>query len=357
MRLLLPTGLFLLLNAAYGAAQENDLPDLPLNRYQFIGTHNSYHLAPPAKVRQFIEQVAPGEGEALNYSHRPLREQLEKLGIRQIELDIYGDPQGGLYADPLSRRLTGDVNTKPDPAWKEPGFKVFHSPDFDVDSTVVTLRRALRELRGWSEAHPQHEPVFVLLELEEQSYTATKPPVFDGTALLALEQEIRDELPANEILTPDEVRGDAPSLRDAVTQHGWPLLSRTRGRFIFGLDNENHVREEYLALSPQKDLRDRLCFVSVPRDHPAAAWMKRNDPIGGYDEIRSLVQAGFMVRTRADSDLKEVLANDVHRRDAAMSSGAQWISTDAPETGPLWPDYEVAWPERAVARVDVEGGE
>lgn len=332
-----------------GSAQESALPDLPLNRYQFIGTHNSYHQAPPLKVRQMIETVMPGQGEALNYSHRPLREQLEQLGIRQIELDVYGDPKGGLYANPLGARLTG-TTAPADPAWMEPGFKVFHSPDFDTGSTVVTLRRALRELRSWSDAHPTHEPVLVLLELEEESFTATKPPPYDKTALLTLEAEIRAELPEREILTPDAVRGDAPTLRDAVTAHGWPVLSKTHGQFIFALDNETHVRDEYLALSPNADLRGRLCFVSVPPGHPAAAWMKRNDPVGSYTEIQSLVRAGFMVRTRADADLKEVLANDTSRRDAAMSSGAQWISTDAPEAAPR-SGYEVAWLGRAALRV------
>lgn len=331
--------------------------DLPLNRYQFIGTHNSYHIAPPEKLRQFIEMVMPGQGNALDYSNRPLREQLEILGIRQIELDVFGDPEGGLYANPMGARLSGaEANPKDttpiDPAWKEPGFKVFHSPDFDVNTTVVTLRKALRELHVWSKANPTHEPVFVLLELKTETFSATKPPPFDAAALVALESEIRSELPVEEILTPDAVRGDFQSLRTAVTSRGWPHLSQTRGKFIFGLDNEDAVRDRYLALSPDKDLRGRVCFVSVAASHPAAAWMKRNDPIASFNEIQDLVKQGFMVRTRADSDLKEVFANDPKTRDAAFESGAQWISTDAPEPNPRHPGYVVAWPNHAPWRLN-----
>jgi hypothetical protein len=315
-----------------------------MNHFQFIGTHNSYHLAPSAKVRQMVDAFADGQGQALDYSHRPIREQLDVLGVRQIELDIYGDPKGGIYASPLADRITRQTPREPDAAWKAPGFKIFHSPDFDQNTNVISLRLALRDLRQWSNEHPEHEPVLVLLELEEDSYTALKPPPFDRDALLALEAEIREEMPATQVLTPDNVRGASPTLRDAVTKNGWPNLSKVRGKFLFAIDNENAVRDTYLDLSPKKDLDNRLCFVSVAADHPAAAWMKRNDPIQSYQEIRELVATGFVVRTRADAELKEVLANDRSRFEAAVSSGAQWISTDAPEPDPRQPNYQVSWP-------------
>lgn len=351
---LLPLLLCLAATASFAqaAATPPTSPDVPLNQLQFIGTHNSYHLAPSAKIRQLIETFAPGQGQALNYSCRPLRQQLELLGVRQIELDLFNDPQGGLYANPLSARLPGETPQKVDPVWKEPGFKIFHSPDFDQNTTVVTLRLALRELHAWSQDHPQHEPVMVLLELKEESFSATKPPPFDESALQALEAEISQELPASNILTPDEVRGPFATLREAVTTRGWPLFSKTRGKFIFTLDNEDAVRDRYLGLSPNKDLQGRLCFVSVPAAHPAAAWMKRNDALGSFVEIRSLVAAGFMVRTRADGDLKEVIANDRARQNAALASGAQWVSTDAPEPLPNYPNYQLSWPGQAAWRLN-----
>ena len=42
------------------------------------------------------------------------------------------------------------------------------------------------------------------------------------------------------------------------------------------------------------------------------------------------VKGGFIVRTRADSDSTEALAGDTTRRDAALASGAQIVSTDYP---------------------------
>ncbi|MES2440747.1 MAG: Ca2+-dependent phosphoinositide-specific phospholipase C [Verrucomicrobiota bacterium] len=318
--------------------------DPPMNRVQFIGTHNSYHIAPSAKVRQMIESVAKGEGDAINHTHRPLTEQLEILKIRQFELDLYADPKGGLYSNPLAARLTGEGDPHPDPAWETPGMKILHSPDFDFRTTVPTLRKALQELLAWSKAHPSHEPVMVILELKEDSFSPRiRPLAFDETQLKALEAEIRDEMPDEKILTPDRVRGDAPTLRDAVTRHGWPKLSAAAGKFVFCLDNEGAVRDRYLALSPNKNLHGRLLFVSLSPDHPAAAWMKRNDPVRSFEEIKTLTAAGFMVRTRADADLKEVRAKDFSRFQKAVASGAQWISTDAPEELPDFPGYHVGW--------------
>ncbi len=334
-------------------AEPQTLPfDPPLNHLQFIGTHNSYHIAPSLALRKLIEGAIPGQGEALNYSHPPLSDQLDS-GIRQLELDVFADPDGGLYADPLGPRLVGDTPINTGDEWKQPGFKILHSPDFDANTRVPTLRGALVELRAWSLAHPNHEPVMVLLELKTESFSPRiLPPPFDKDALVRLETEICDELSEAQRLSPDDVRGASPTLREAVRARGWPRLSQTRGKFLFALDNEGNEREAYLALSPNNDGRGRACFVSVAPTHPAAAWMKRNDPQTGFNDIRTLVAQGFMVRTRADADLKEPLAHDRTRFDLAASSGAQWISTDAPDPDPRWPDYFAGWPNHAVFRLN-----
>ena len=278
-------------------------------------------------------------GDALNYTFPPLGAQLG-AGVRGLELDIYNDPQGGLYAQPLALQFAaaGQFDEK---NMREPGFKILHSPDFDVLTNVPTLRLALHELRVWSDANPGHSPILVQLELKTESFSAASPPDFDAAALKNLESEIRAEMPVEKTLTPNEVRGDYATLREAVTTRGWPSLGQMRGKFIFALDNEDNLRDRYLALSPQRDLRNRLCFVSVAPTHAAAAWMKRNDPVANFDEIRALVNAGFVVRTRADENLKETAQHDLSRFEKAVQSGAQWISTDAPETYPraAFPDF------------------
>ena len=83
---------------------------------------------------------------------------------------------------------------------------------------------------------------------------------------------------------------------------------------------------------------------------------KRNDPVGAYDEIRTLVNEGFMVRTRADAETKEARANDVKRRDKALTSGAQFVSTDFPRPDPKIGEYEVSLPGKVVARINPVSG-
>jgi hypothetical protein len=84
--------------------------------------------------------------------------------------------------------------------------------------------------------------------------------------------------------------------------------------------------------------------------------MKRNDPVNGFEGIRQLVKDGFLVRTRADADTVEARANDTERRDRALASGAQIISTDYPAPDFRFSDYHVRLPDKAVARVNPISG-
>jgi len=329
---------------------------LRLDQTQVIGTHNSYHVAPDAVADGLMRAVAPREADANAHTHRPLTEQLQRLGVRQLELDLFLDPRGGLYANPFAlqiARLQGKNVPAHDPAGKlkQPGIKVLHSPDFEFRTTVYTLADALTDVRAWSDQHPRHFPVFLLLELKSESFSPlTKPSAWDAAACVELEREILAVFPRERILTPDDLRGERPTLRDAVTAGGWPAVDAARGKVVFLLDNEGAICSEYLKASDI--LAGRLLFVSVPRTHPAAAWMKRNDPVGAFEEIQSLVKAGFLVRTRADAGTVEARTNDVRRRDKALSSGAQLVSTDYPEPDPRFSEYAVRFENGAVVQAN-----
>lgn len=45
-------------------------------------------------------------------------------GLRQVELDCYPDPKGGLFAAAAGRKLAGEDGYLPIPALKNPGWKV-----------------------------------------------------------------------------------------------------------------------------------------------------------------------------------------------------------------------------------------
>lgn len=333
-----------------------------LNQIQVIGTHNSYHRRGHDSLLTLIAQVKPGAQRELDYGHRPLPEQLAELGIRQIELDCFADPDGGRYAKPLGRERVVQAGLPPvpdhDPAGRlrEPGIKVLHVPDIDFASSALTLADALRQVREWSVKHPRHVPVFIMLELKEDSVGPgfTQPIPFDPAQLANLEQEILSVFPRESILTPDDVRGRAANLPAAIRTAGWPLLDSVRGRVMFGLDNEGAVRDRYLEGHPA--LEERLAFVSVPPTNPAAAWMKRNDAVADFEEIQELVQTGFLVRTRADSGTEEARTNDTRKRARALASGAQFVSTDYPEPDTRFSPYRVLLPGGVIARSNPVNG-
>jgi hypothetical protein len=129
-----------------------------LNHIQVLGTHNSYHIAPPVTLLTMMGD----RGRGIEYTHRPLTEQLSRLGIRKFELDVYADPDGGRFAKPAALRMAGGV-TEPGPELAEPGFKIIHTPDDDYLTTCTTLKRCLREIRDWSAANPWHVPIMVMI--------------------------------------------------------------------------------------------------------------------------------------------------------------------------------------------------
>jgi hypothetical protein len=331
--------------------------DLRLNQIQVVGTHNSYHIAPAPAVKTLIRSFRNAWVDQIEYTHRPLAEQFETLGIRQIELDVFADPKGGLFAKPSGREMAkGEVGPALDPALAKPGFKVLHVQDLDYRSTVPTFAAGLAEVRAWSKAHPRHVPIMVLVELKDMAIPglSTKPVPFDAALLDAIDAEIRTAFPAESMITPDSVRGTHRTLRHAVTTAGWPTLDAARGKVMFLLDNEGRIGELYRKGRPS--LKGRAMFALCPESDGGAAIFKLNDPLVEFDSIQKLVKAGYLVRTRADADMLEARKNDGTRRDKAFASGAQFVSTDFPEARPDLSPYVVKLPGGGVARVNPVNG-
>ena len=333
--------LMALLVALAPAPSASAKPVLRMNQVQVVATHNSYKREITPVEQQLFEAAvhAPGlYGTTLAYSHAPLGQQFTGQGVRGLELDLWPDPQGGLYGSPLVRRAAG-LPPITDSAWAEPGIKVMHTADLDYRTTCVRLTGCLREVRSWSRAHPRHVPIPVLLELkqsEPQILAAggvTAPP-WDATALDELDAEIRSVFTDRELLTPDDVRHGARTLERAVTRRGWPTLAAARGKLLFLMDNgPGPIRDAYRA-GGHAALQGRVLFTNSTPGQPDAAFVERNHPRGpNLKRIRSLVRRGYFVRTRADEPLTTVLSGDTTQRHAAFASGAQMVSTDFPVPG------------------------
>ncbi len=318
-----------------------------LNHVQVVGTHNSYHIEPRQPLLEFIGSIDPVAAASMEYTHRPLDEQLELLGVRHVELDVYADPDGGLFALQLGALVFPKDPPFPDPIEEEllaPGLKVLHIPDIDFETTCLTLVSCLETIKTWSDANPNHLPLVVLVEAKDDPLIVppgvlppgVPPPVVPvpfGTAELdSIDAEIRSVFSEDQLITPDEVRGERATLEQAVLKDGWPTLNESRGQLLFAFDNTDSKRDLYIAGHPS--LEGRVMFTSSPPGSPESAFVKVNQPLGNEAFISELVAAGYIVRTRADADTLEARFGVTARRDAALASGAQFVSTDYPEPDP-----------------------
>lgn len=334
-------------------AQQDRL--VKINQIQVIGSHNSYHSGFAPSERKYLEIKNPKALYSLDYKHAPLPDQLNG-GVRQIEIDVFADAKGGRYAHlPIDDAAT-KAGLPPDPDFdpqhemEKPGFKVMHVQGVDERSTCHTFVRCLTVVREWSKQHPQALPVFILVETKEddgkERPEMIKTEPFTPAVFDALDAEIRSVFKPSEYVTPDEVRGKAATLEAAVLAGGWPTLAKARGRVVFLMDQHKHGP---IYAEGHPSLKGRILFTNSDPGKPETAFVEQND--GTKEAIDALVTKGYLVRTRTDEGTKQARTNDTTRRDLALSTGAQMISTDYPASEPSqWTGFKVELPDGLVAR-------
>nr|MBI1229646.1 hypothetical protein [Cytophagales bacterium] len=329
-----------------------------ISHLQLIGSHNSYKLPIEPALYSLLLANDSASIQGLDYGHISPWEQLE-LGLRVLELDVFHDPEGGRFSNPLGNALLRQQGVTPEPypsleQFDQPGFKVMHVQDIDFRSHFPLFRDYLRELRAWSDLNPNHLPIFITLNAKDQNIPErglTEALPFDAAAFEMLEAEIRQVLPREKYFIPAQLKQDFPTLKEAVLASGWPELKDIQGRFVFVLDEGGEKLAAYLEKDPS--LERAIFFVNVPEEDPLAAMMILNDPIKDHQKIQTLVKAGYMIRTRADADTREARTNDTRKMEHAFSSGAQLISTDyyLPDNR-MSPDYKVIFPNDAYIRLN-----
>lgn len=279
--------IWLIIACAQPPDQQQPYPDYPLddalrlNHLQALGTHNSYHVAPES-----------GGHPDWQYSHLPLAGQLSEQGVRQLELDLNYDP---------------DTDT----------LLVQHIPLLDPGTTCETWVLCLEELHTWSGENPGHHPIFIVVEPKQPWDEDLGPLILERA-----EQELLSVWGEEGLYTPDELRGDAADLPAALAETGWPTLGEVRDRLVLSLLDTGDYRQAY---APDGDLAGRLMFADGEPGEPGAAFVSLDNPSDAV--VREAVEAGYLVRTRADTDL--VL--DEARLALALESGAQFIATDVPD--------------------------
>lgn len=329
---------------------------------QFIGTHNSYHIQPDQAVfdlmratgyRESARWTGPELEKALSFTHPPIRQQLD-MGLRVFEFDVHDDPEGGRFAEPgFLKALDAEVAASlppvdPDGELLQPGLKVFHTADTDVRSQCLRFVLCLQEIRDWSLAHPGHMPVFIQIETKEgrkpvlaDAYEPADPAPFTRESWLRLHDEILGVFPRDSLFLPRDLQGRFSSVNDAVRSEGWPPVSELRGRVVFLLLDDPEPQSDYIDLI--ENGVEPLLFPSRNESDPYTAWLIRPKP--QREEIRPLVEAGFLVYTRADANSTEARRGDASRAEEAVASGAQLISTDYPEPSAAFDGYVVRFGE------------
>ncbi len=321
----------------YGQTFAN-IDSLKINQLQVIGSHNSYHLRANKPVLNFLKGLSgilPKEYDPheLDYEHEPLQVQLDSFHLRSFGIDIYPDPEGGQFYHRKKNNLLGKPKASGIAALKEPGFKVMHIPDIDYNTRYYTFKSMLTDLKKWSDEHPTHLSVFILIEGKEASIASTLKKLHFTKAIPftpALCDDIDKEIKAvfgdhpDKIITPDIVRGNYATLREAVTANNWPSIGAARGKFIFIAMEK--ADKPYLIGHP--NLEGRMMFTFSKEGNQEAAFIKYEDPILNEKEIKAAVQQGYMIRTRADNPNKQNRSGDYTQMMKAFESGAQIISSD-----------------------------
>ena len=350
------------------APDQTAINQLKLNQIQVMGSHNSYHKHMDNRLFSFLQRInfiLPSEYkvEALDYAHEPLDVQLNTYALRSFELDIYADPQGGRFYKRQGNFFAGMPLNSNITELQAPGYKIMHIPDIDYETHFYTFKSALSALKLWSDAHPNHLPVFILIEGKEQTVGDILGFLGFTTAIKftpALTDQIDDEIKSvfgndlQKVITPDKVRGSYTTLKAAALANNWPTIGDSRGKFIFIMQGESV--NEYVQGHP--NLENRAMFVQANENNTYAAFIEFDDPIAKQNQIINTVQKNYIVRTRADEPNHENRTGNYDRQNKAFISGAQIISTDyyRPDarylTNTQFKDYQCKFPDNAIARIN-----
>lgn len=328
--------------------------DVRINQIQIVGSHNSYHTGLTPGVKKLLSAQHPQAVRSLDYSHPSLTAQLDH-GVRQLEIDVHADAKGGRYAHLAADDAIAKAGIPADPPYNtdgkmnQPGFKVMHVTGIDQRTSCALFVDCLREVRAWSETHPEHVPLFILVETKEEKPQlpgSPEPERFTPALLDALDAEIRSVFAPAKLITPDDVRGTSATLPEAIQSHGWPTLDSARGKVVFLLD-QRKITPMYAEGHPA--LRGRVLFTNSAPGTPESAFEEQNN--GTTESINASVKQGIIVRTRTDEGTEQARTNDTTRRELALHSGAQIISTDYPPgEKSQWSDFVVQLPNGLAAR-------
>lgn len=269
----------------------------PINKIQVIGTHNSSHSMPDIIRTAVVALKDIKEAKHLRYGHKTLTEQLD-IGVRNIEMDI--------------RCRKGYIENN-------------HVPLFDDHSHCPDFELGLEEIKRWSDLHPDHVPISILLELkDDHEYLDPFIQRFNEENLVQLSEIFLDIFGEDRMITPDGLRVDDLSLDESIKKKGWPTYGESKGKIMVMIMDNGAFTPLYMELFP--DLRGSVLFADIHRDEPGAVFLRCDNPFD-HERMTGLLKDNVYVRTMAYTANNK----NLDQLEEALNSGATIISTDFPE--------------------------
>jgi hypothetical protein len=170
-----------------------------------------------------------------------VREQLERAGVRSLELDVHTSKRG-------RPKMAGD--------W----YVYHHDFPWLDDSRCERLSECLDELAAFHASTPRHAAVTLFVDVKDVFAPGHAPEDLDAL--------MRERLGAGNVFAPAELMracSQASSLRQAVTAPcGWPTRDELEGKFIVALTGASACPSSILHPYAPDELRAsaRLAFVA-----------------------------------------------------------------------------------------------
>lgn len=245
-----------------------------------------------------------------------IRAQLDR-GVRALELDIHDDD----YAERGFR--VGHL---------APGDAVYHD---DGNPELDDLDAWLKIIADWSETHPQHAPITLLLDLKDALGGNRS---FDDGDLFALNDTL-EKIFGDKLLPAENIQHDA-----------WPAISELRGRILIVLSGDEDSRLAYRGQhgkNPAAAINSAGQVIVVHEDGEGGLWawtgraledgtvrwLRRERYGSGSDPAIALDERGRFVEThRGSSFFQEELRSRSGR--IGEDGRIDWASGDlASRTG------------------------
>lgn len=276
------------------------------NEVSFLGTHNSYQKeCVPARQKLFEDASTVTFGlvkaEKAKFSADYLTDQLN-LGIRSVELDVETVVKDG-----------------------EVSFVCSHAPVLDMPTHCYNFALALKEIKLWSDANPNHLPVTIIIEPKKVFIPDKNMRYFTCNYANILGEQAK-EIFGETLITPADMMGSHPSLEEMREADDWMTLDETRGHVMLLL-HDTTVTDEYIA--QDKSIKTQAMFPMLrydSRDKDYASFLLINKAKDIQSQADEVLGKKLIVRTRSDNfgSYKE------SESQIALTSGAQIVSTDYP---------------------------